>query len=296
MSTYNGEKYLTEQLDSLITLAGKPDIYIRDDGSTDKTKDIIKSYQSCNDNIKLIESDNIGVTASFFELMKFVGFEKYDYFAFCDQDDFWEYKKVSHAIESIKAINGPAMYCSRLNVVDESLRFKFQSPYPGSGLSFSNALVENVVTGCTCILNKLAFKKIIEKLPDPKKIVMHDWWFYLVLINEGSIFFDNNSFIKYRQHGNNVEGMKRNFAKIFQKFKRGKESKYPHLATQLVEYKRLFGEQLTKDNSAKLGKFLQVLLSRNLLSFVYFMVKRIIYRQSFTDNVSLLYSFLTKRI
>lgn len=296
MSTYNGEKYLREQLDSLISLDGEPDIFIRDDGSSDETISIIKLYQSKFDNIKLLVGDNIGVVASFFEIMKSVDLEKYDYFSFCDQDDFWEHDKVSHAIDSIKDISGPVMYCSRLNVVDEYLNLKFQSPYPEKGLSFSNALVENMVTGCTCVLNRLAFQTIIERIPDAKKIVMHDWWFYLVLVSEGVVFFDNRSFIKYRQHGNNVEGMKKKFSKIIHKFRSTKKAKYPPLTTQLNEFSRLFGERLNQDNSNVLMQLQRILSNRDYLSFFYLLVRRKIYRQSPIDNASLLYSFLTKRI
>ncbi|MCQ8909755.1 glycosyltransferase family 2 protein [Escherichia albertii] len=296
MSTYNGEKYLREQLDSLMSLDDKSDIFIRDDGSSDETINIIKYYQSKFDNIMLLKGSNVGVVASFFELMKAVDFYKYDYFAFCDQDDFWEHDKVSRAISCIKNTSGPVLYCSRLKVVDEFLNFKFLSPFPQKGLSFSNALVENIITGCTCVLNRLAFQRIVERIPESKRIVMHDWWFYLVLINEGTIFFDDRSFIKYRQHGNNIEGMKKSFSKIINKFISTEKNKYPSLSVQLDEYYRLYVDKLTKDNKDILEQLHQVLLNRDLLCFVRLLISRKIYRQSIMDNISLLYSFLTKRI
>lgn len=296
MSTYNGDKYLREQLDSLIALDDRPDILIRDDGSSDGTIDIVKLYQSRFDNIKLLEGDNIGVVASFFELMKSVDFNEYNYFAFCDQDDFWEHNKVSQAISCIQDTNAPVLYCSRLKVVGEFLNFKFLSSFPQKGLSFSNALVENIITGCTCVLNRLAFQKIVERIPDSQKIVMHDWWFYLVLINEGTIFFDDRSFIKYRQHGKNVEGMKKSLFKIIHKFMRAKNNKYPPLLTQLNEYHRLYGDRLKKENDDILSQLQLTLYKRSYLSFSKLLITRKIYRQSFMDNLSLLYSFLTKRI
>lgn len=296
MSTYNGDKYLCEQLDSLLVLEGHPDILIRDDGSSDNTLEIIKNYQLKHRNIKLIEGSNLGVVASFFDLMQQVDTGKYNYYAFCDQDDFWETDKISHAIKCIKEYQGAVMYCSTLNVVDASLQFQFRSPYPEKNLTLSNALVENVVTGCTCVLNAEAFRQIKSNLPATNRIVMHDWWFYLVMVSTGSIYFDRESRIKYRQHGDNVAGMKKTFSDIVQKFKKPKKSKYPPLLCQLHEYQRVCGGMLTKVDSNKLYMFIETLEKRKMFRFLSLIMNKKIYRQSLANNLSLVYSFLTNRI
>lgn len=296
MSTYNGDKYLCEQLDSLLALENHPDIHIRDDGSTDNTINIIKAYQSKHERIKLIEGQNIGVVASFFELMIQVESDKYSYYAFCDQDDFWETDKLNRAIDCIKEQSGVAMYCSTLNVVDATLEFQFRSSYPEKPLGLSNALVENVVTGCTCILNAEAFIKIKSSLPVPDRIVMHDWWFYLVITSSGSIHFDRESRIKYRQHGQNVAGMKRTFSDIVQKFKKPKKSKYPPLLSQLQEYHRVCGRILTDADRKLLLDFIDVLSKRRIFRFFYLVASKRLYRQTSANNLSLIYSYLTNRI
>ncbi|MGO3447035.1 MAG: glycosyltransferase [Kluyvera intermedia] len=296
MSTYNGDKYLSEQLDSLLLLEGHPDIYIRDDGSTDKTKNIIKKYQSVHERITLIEGGNIGVVASFIALIQSVPSAKYSYYSFCDQDDFWEVDKVSRAIECIKDNNGAAMYCSTLNVVDASLEFKFLSSYPDKSPGLANALVENIVTGCTCVLNDIAFNKIKSYLPVADRIVMHDWWFYLVMSSLGSIYFDRQSRIKYRQHGQNVAGMKRTFSDIVQKFKKPKKSKYPPLISQLQEFQRVCGGLLSNADSNNLRQLIDVLSKRRKIAFICLVLNKRIYRQSIANNLSLIYSYFTGRI
>ena len=86
MSTYNGERFLPEQLDSLLGQQGvETEIYIRDDGSADSTRDIIEKYMRKHANIHFTEGRNIGPGRSFWELLRYVS--EYDYYAFCDQDD-----------------------------------------------------------------------------------------------------------------------------------------------------------------------------------------------------------------
>lgn len=296
MSTYNGDKFLCEQLDSLLLLEGGPDICIRDDGSTDKTINIIKEYQSIHKRITLIEGSNIGVVASFFDLMLKIPPDKYSYYSFCDQDDFWEIDKISRAIECIKDYDGAAMYCSTLNVVDTSLEFKFLSSYPEKGLGLANALVENVVTGCTCVLNDIAFNKIKSHSPVADRIVMHDWWFYLVMSSIGTIYFDREARIKYRQHEQNVAGMKRTFSDIVQKFQRPKKSKYPPLIFQLKEFQRVCGGLLSNADDKNLRQLIDILSKRKKIVFLYFILNKNIYRQSLANNLSLIYSYFTGRI
>ena len=93
LSTFNGERYICEQLDSLLTSTVSADIYIRDDGSHDSTREILAGYASEHANIKLMAGDNIGVVGSFFNLISYVNDKDYDFYCFCDQDDFWEKEK-----------------------------------------------------------------------------------------------------------------------------------------------------------------------------------------------------------
>ena len=117
LSTYNGSKYIKEQIDSILSQEGvNIDIYIRDDGSTDETVNIIYEYKS--NNIFLTEGKNIGVGNSFMELLYSVP-EIYDYYAFADQDDIWSEKKTRIAIEVLQK-NKKHLYASNQELIDKS--------------------------------------------------------------------------------------------------------------------------------------------------------------------------------
>ena len=207
LSTFNGSAYLQQQLNSLYAQT-HPDIRImvRDDGSSDTTQRILESEQS-QERIELLPGhDNLGPTLSFFELLQKAATTKTDFVAFCDQDDVWLPEKLSQAVSDLSAVRNEraAMYCSKLEIVDADLMRIGFTPVPKK-LGFGNALVENVCSGCTIVLNRQAIDLISQNLP--AKTLAHDWWCYLVLSCFGEIIFDRDAYIKYRQHGKNAVGV-----------------------------------------------------------------------------------------
>lgn len=214
MSTYNGEQYIAEQLDSLIAQEGvNLSVYIRDDGSTDATHQVLQDYAERYPqlfNIKL--SSNIGAKLSFFELIFQSNelIESIDFIAFCDQDDVWDKHKLYRAITMLGKENPsvPLMYCSSTQMVDVALSPLDVWPLPPTRpLAMNNALVENIAVGCTTVLNLPAYKLINAHMPlHPEQVIMHDWWCYLCVSTFGKVIFDPTPFIKYRQHSSNVQG------------------------------------------------------------------------------------------
>ncbi len=213
MSTYNGEKYIREQLDSILnqTIANQVQIYIRDDGSGDSTISIIEEYIAAGADIILDKAENIGVIASFFELITTA--PEADYYSFADQDDVWLEKKLEVAVEKLSCQEQrcgkdmPILYCGDTNLVDGELNLiKRESKNPRP--SFGNALVENICTGCTAVINRALLEKIRDNIPDTSKIIMHDWWLYLIAEAYGMTIYDNEPHMYYRQHGNNEWGAK----------------------------------------------------------------------------------------
>ena len=119
MSTYNGERFLREQMESLLQQTYENlEILIRDDGSKDGTCEILKEYGERYSNIKVYYESNVGVIKSFFELLKK---SEAAYIAFCDQDDVWLAEKIERAVEILKNQQAPALYCSNKILTDESL-------------------------------------------------------------------------------------------------------------------------------------------------------------------------------
>lgn len=213
LSTYNGSSYLKNQLDSLMAQSYKDfEIIARDDGSSDDTVEILKSF-----GIKLLESEqNLGARGSFGELLKYaVANSDSEYFMFCDQDDVWSEYKVEKTLTKMQEMEQqfsdiPLLVHTDLEVVDEKLNtinssfYAFQKINPFED-KLNKFLVQNSITGCTIMINR----KLAQKcLPIPSKAIIHDWWIGLVASKFGKIGYLNSSTIQYRQHNNNTVGAK----------------------------------------------------------------------------------------
>lgn len=206
LSTYNGERFLPQLLESLERQSHPAArITIRDDGSTDGTFQLVAEFAARRSDVRLIRGRRLGITQSFLALLQTAD-RSCDYFAFCDQDDVWEPKKLQDAVETLQRHNpGKALlYCSAVEYVDSELRHLGYSTPPRE-VSFANALVENVATGCTIVLNRSAQDIVTAKLPcNP---LAHDWWCYLVVSSFGKILYEPRPNIKYRQHQGNAIGV-----------------------------------------------------------------------------------------
>ena len=211
LSTYNGEKYLEEQLESLINQKGVEfKILVRDDGSTDGTIDILNKWQN-NGLLTWYSGENIGVVNSFMDLLKKA--PKSDYYAFCDQDDVWLPNKLEESLERIQKFSNeePSLVCSDLIVVNKDLNVIHKSMWeymklrPKLLVKFYYAISCNLFTGCTMVFNNAA-KELF--FPATNNILMHDSWLGLKIIaNNGNIGYIHKPLVLYRQHGNNVCGV-----------------------------------------------------------------------------------------
>lgn len=217
LSTYNGEKYLREQLDSLLRQKEvEIKILVRDDGSKDDTLSILEEYKSKTGKVEIIKGKNCGSAQSFFELIleAYKRYVNYDYFAFCDQDDVWLDDKLSAAIKVLEKApsDKAALYMGAYQMVDANLN-KIPTPQYDPVLTLSAAMAANCATGCTMVFNKALLCALVGY--DSKDAIMHDYWAYLVcLATGGFVYYDKTPYILYRQHGNNVIGGKKDsFAK-----------------------------------------------------------------------------------
>lgn len=197
MATYNGEKYIKEQLESIINQIDKNDeIIISDDSSTDNTVEIIKEIN--DDRIRLYENNKFRNPISNFEnALKKVNNEL---IFLCDQDDIWENNKVDIMKKELMNYDLVVSDCkvvdSNLNTIEDSF-FHLRN----SGKGFAKNLYKNTYLGCCMAFNK----KILEKaLPFPKNIPMHDIWLGMIGESFGNTVFIENKLIKYRRHGNNA--------------------------------------------------------------------------------------------
>lgn len=200
MSTYNGEKYLKDQINSIFNqIDVEVKLLVRDDGSSDNTIMILNQDERLN----YVEGENIGYRKSFLHLLEMCG--DADYYAFADQDDIWDNDKLISAINVLeKSNNKLQLYCSNTRLVDEKLSF-IKNETKDPKISLKSLMVKNFATGCTMVFNKNLLE-VIKKY-DPLYVSSHDSWIARVCAGlDGYIFFDYVPHISYRQHGNNTIG------------------------------------------------------------------------------------------
>lgn len=285
LSTYNGESYVEEQINSLINQEYQNiNIKIRDDGSKDRTIEILDELITTKENISFIKGKNVGVIKSFFELLRDSN-DSAEYFSFCDQDDFWEADKISRAISLLEKEEQaiPLMYCSRTTLVDQDLKVLGYSENPTKEITFANALVQNIATGCTVVINKKAKELIVKEFPNA--VVMHDWWFYIVVSAFGKVVFDHESKILYRQHSNNTVGAATSLLSKWSKRIRMflKKGNMKEVSMQALEFERIHGAQLDPIKKQILNHFIT---SRNrFVQRLKYSIFGETYRQDFLDNI-----------
>jgi rhamnosyltransferase len=217
LSTFNGNLFLPELLNSLYCQEEIVfEILVRDDGSTDDTKNILRQYNNRYGNITVVEGKNIGARKSFLELIQMASKRNdFDYAAFCDQDDVWLPQKLSAAVTLMQQEN-TEFYYSPYQLVNQNLKkiSSYNQFIPIKNLATS--LVYNSVTGCTIVCTK----KIIEWASEahPEHIMMHDSWIFKVaLAHQCGISIDSRGYILYRQHGDNVIGGTETLAERFKR-------------------------------------------------------------------------------
>ena len=205
LATYNGEKYLREQLDSLLRQKGVSiKILVRDDGSKDDTKVILNEYQN-KGYLAWYTGEHLSVQKGYLDLMK--NAPKSDYYAFCDQDDVWDDDKLLYAVTELDELpqDKPSMYYCGQRLVDENLRLMSTHNISSDRSAHTNFLISNAA-GCTVVFNQRLIDAVNSAAPS--FILMHDSWLLKTCLALGGTYYvDSTAHIDYRQHGNNVAGL-----------------------------------------------------------------------------------------
>ena len=319
LSAYNGEKYIRQQLDSILAQKDvEISILIRDDGSTDSTIDIVNEYCKTNSDIKLIKGSNMGACKSFFELFKEAG-SGYDYYALSDQDDYWYENKLSVACNKLSTIdnkeNKPLLYCCEADITDENLQpankkaetenlssqnmnltstnstsGNTNKTFPVKRPGFGNALLENIARGGSVVFNPTLLGMV--RMDAPTDCYMHDWWLYLIATCYGKAIHDNQAYYKYRQHKNNVLGASTSKLGILKRRLSQSKTNKGHVSRQAIA----FGEKYEIPD--KRMKQLDV-IARYRKSFkqrIRGLSGKYLYRQSKSDNLVFRLLFLTNHL
>lgn len=215
LSTYNGERYLAEQLESLVAQKDVDvEILVRDDGSKDATVAMLDEWQE-KGALSWYTSANLGPGKSFIHLLQTAA--PGNYYAFCDQDDVWLPEKLSVTMDKMRAVEAenpgkPVIIHTDMNVVDESLNIIHDSFWRSSGLrpdilrTFPYLCTCNSVNGCTIVMNSVARELILEKYVE-HDIIIHDVISALTVAYHGGIIdYVETPTVLYRQHSSNVVG------------------------------------------------------------------------------------------
>lgn len=214
LATYNGEQFLSEQIESILNQTYKEfRLFIADDCSTDKTRKIIEEYSKKDNRITAFyQEKNLGVVSNFEFLLKKV---ENRYFMFADQDDIWRHDKIEKSIKKIKESDSDLIYTD-LEVVDSNLNTTYASYWKLKNIyhkikkynNFESLYLNNFVTGCTILAKKEIISKVLP-LPKNSKYVLHDYWIPLIVSQNGKIDYIEEPLIQYRQHKNNKIGSKK---------------------------------------------------------------------------------------
>lgn len=318
MATYNGEKYIKEQIESILG-SNYTDwsLFIFDDGSTDATFEIAKSFEAkFPERIRVNQNKkNLGSTLNFLNGLKKVYEETsvehntetinkmpYSsnyarYYMFCDQDDVWNRDKIKITLERMKFIEKKFgkekahLVFTDTNVVDEKLEliyhsfFRSQCLYPYH-TDLAHMLMENKCIGCTIMVNR-AMLKYLDTLPE--KARLHDWWLGLIASSFGHISYISTATLKYRQHGNNVVGSTSFQTYIKDRVKSLKHQKQSIQACfeQGREFLKMYESELSEEDKKCISQFVSIADS-NWLRKRYLLMRYGFLKSGLIRNIGLL--------
>lgn len=301
LATYNGELFIEEQLKSLFEQSCQDfKVLVRDDGSRDRTLEIVRQYRKRYPGRIEIIIDNdkgLGPSGNFGRLLQY---STAPYIMFCDQDDLWLKNKIERTLAEMKKVeaksgkDSPILVHSDLIVVNKDLNIIKESMSKSQKLythknDFHQLLIQNNITGCTMMINKPLLK---YASPIPQEAIMHDWWLGIIASAYGKIQYIDEGLILYRQHGGNDVGAQiLNLSYILKKinFKAINEAKQSVYRT--VEQSRCLqkmGYDLPKQYK-EINETYANIDSYNKFKRIYILFKYKLFKKGILRNIALLY-------
>lgn len=299
LCTYQGEKYLAEQLDSF-TAQTYPNwkLWISDDGSTDLTLNQLSAFaqQHHPERVTLRAGPRKGFVKNFMSLICEPTLHA-DYYALSDQDDIWHAEKLERAVNWLSQIpdGRPALYCTRTELINDAGQHIGFSPMFTRPPAFANALMQNIAGGNTMVMNHAARELLIEAGADVD-VIAHDWWVYIVISAcGGSLYYDGQPSLRYRQHGENLIGAN---AGLGARLLRIRMLFQGHLKLWIDQHIRALAPllpQLTPANRHIYDRFISA-RQRSLIPRVVGIKRSGVYRQTLLGNLGLLAAAVSNRI
>lgn len=299
LCTFNGARFLAEQIDSiLVQTHSNWVIHASDDGSCDDTVKLLEGYQRNIglDRLRLYRGPQQGFAKNFISLIKNNSIEA-EYFAFSDQDDIWHPTKLEKSLNKIQSIkhSKPALYCARVRLIDTEQRCVGFSPLRKHTPAFENALVQSLAGANTMLINQ-STRTLMAAVPDNTPIVAHDWLAYLlVTASAGQVIYDSAPSLDYRQHEGNLignrTGLNANFHRI-RRFVAGEFSTWNDMNSHILD--SMLGFMPTRNRT--LFSDFKALRTAGLLKRTRLFFKIGLYRQGPLENLLLMLALVLKKI
>jgi glycosyltransferase involved in cell wall biosynthesis len=302
MCTYNGERYIQEQLQSIEqNLAQDWKIIVSDDQSTDNTVKILKDFEKKKPGKMIININKAkkGAIHNFLSSIYTIGVEMNDndFIMLCDQDDVWNADKISKTMHDMReqiVLYGntiPLLVCTDVSVVDSKMNiihesFRKMNHYNISHLDFAHLLMENKVQGCTIMINK-GMALMLDKLP--YSAMMHDGWLAFIAAAFGRIKYIDQPTMKYRQHTANVQGSIAFREDIKNKLSNlgGQRQIVMNTAAQVREFIEIYGDRLS-DTIKREAEAFATLPQQNFVMRRYNIIKYHMWKSGLLRNVGLM--------
>ncbi|WP_448110447.1 glycosyltransferase family 2 protein [Pseudomonas lini] len=289
LCTYNGAKFLGEQLQSFIRQTHKNwIIYASDDGSNDDTLKLLRAFRQTlgDDRLIILNGPRQGFAKNFLSLIKNESITA-DYFAFSDQDDIWFEDKLERSIAQLNsAADTPALYCSRTRLISADKRVLGFSPLFSAPPHFRNALVQSIAGANTMLINAQA-RALLALTPEDAAIVAHDWLTYLLVTGcGGEVVYDPLPTLDYRQHSGNLIGANAGLKEQLIRISKMCSGRFSEWSNQNLLILDSFQQKLTADNQLALDRF-KTARQSPFFQRLSLMKTAGVYRQTTKGNVSL---------
>lgn len=299
MAVYNGEEYLSAQIESILAQSYEDwELLISDDCSSDSSLKVVKKYCKVDSRIRLVlDGAHFGSAKAHF--MALIREASAPYVMTCDQDDVWDSNKIELTLNEMRRHEDgekPLLVCTDLRVVDQDLNqispsFLAYSGMDASKLDFGYFLASCLVTGCTMMMNP-PLLRLMQRPVNEGRIIMHDWWASLLAAATGEVIHMGCATISYRQHGDNSVGAEKfTIGRALSALDTKRETERASIA-QAGELVRVFSDCLSADQRSQADAYLAIKNS-SPVSRIALMNKAGIWRHGVLRNAATFLIFMT---
>lgn len=302
MCTYNGERYISEQIQSIVDSTVKNwRLMIFDDQSTDHTIECIEHYQNKYPGkiCYKVNQKKQGVVLNFLKSIYEAGVQmkEHDLIMLCDQDDHWNADKIRKTVNGMQQLirthgnEMPLLVCTDAAVVDDTMNllhpsFRNMNHYQIKNMDLPHLLMENKVQGCTVMLNK-SLAGMLDRLP--RKAIMHDSWLALIAVVFGRIKYIDEPTMQYRQHTDNLQGSISYKEDVKNKFSNlgGQRQLVMKTTPQAAEFLKLYQDQIP-EGSRRILRAFATLPRQNFVLRRYHIIRYHMWKSGILRNIGLM--------